>query len=448
VLILKNAVKLETLPSPKVFFLPGGVLVLATTVLVHSGLPVVTTPLLDSYYAACFGAGVVLAWRFHSTRVAMALVTLFLAERAILFFSGGHSINASPGRTAFALIAVLLPANFLVFSLASERGFAANALATRICFLFLQSVVVAAMCRPGDYGRMRFLDVNLINSRWLTWTRLPQIALLAFLVALTVLAFRFVYYRKPIESGYFWSLSCTALAFHYGAAGKPATIYLGTAALILLASVVETSYIMAYYDELTGVPARRAFNEGLLALEFPYAIAVVDIDYFKRFNDTYGHETGDHVLRLVAARLARVSGGGKAYRCGGEEFSIVFSGITSTQAATHLESLRRSIEQSPFKVRAQGERRSAPRGPDRRQRVSRKKSQQLAPAEMMNEEVTVTVSIGVAESITHDDDVKRVIQAADEALYRAKRAGRNQVEVSTGAISKQYIRKSKKAASH
>ena len=66
---------------------------------------------------------------------------------------------------------------------------------------------------------------------------------------------------------------------------------------------------------------------------------------------------------------------------------------------------------------------------------------------MMNEEVTVTVSIGVAESITHDDDVKRVIQAADEALYRAKRAGRNQVEVSTGAISKQYIRKSKKAAS-
>ena len=67
---------------------------------------------------------------------------------------------------------------------------------------------------------------------------------------------------------------------------------------------------------------------------------------------------------------------------------------------------------------------------------------------MMNEEVTVTVSIGVAESITHDDDVTRVIQAADEALYRAKRAGRNQVEVSTGAISKQHIRKAKKAAFH
>jgi GGDEF domain-containing protein len=175
----------------------------------------------------------------------------------------------------------------------------------------------------------------------------------------------------------------------------------------------------------------------------------VDIDHFKSFNDTYGHETGDHVLRLVAARLARVSGGGKAYRCGGEEFSIIFSGVSSSEAATHLESLRRSIEHSPFKVRAQGERRSAPRGPDRRQRVSRKKTQRLAPAETINYEVTVTVSIGVAESITHDDgDVKQVIQAADEALYRAKRAGRNRVEVSTGAISKQYIGKSKKAVSH
>jgi len=441
-------VKLETLPSPKFFFLPGGVLVLATAVLVHSGLRAVTTPFLDSYYAACFGAGVVLAWRFHSTRVALALATLFLGERAILFFSGGHSLSGSSGHTAFALIAILLPLNFLVLSFIADQGFTANALASRVSFLFLQSVVVAAMCRPSYYGGMRFLDVALINSRWVAWTRLPQMALLAFVVALTALAFRFVCYHKPVESGFFWSLSCTALAFHSGAIGKAATMYLGTAALILLASVVETSYAMAYYDELTGVPARRAFNEALLALDFPYAIAVVDIDHFKSFNDTYGHETGDHVLRLVAARLARVSGGGKAYRCGGEEFSIIFSGVSSSEAATHLESLRRSIEHSPFKVRAQGERRSAPRGRDRRRRVSRKETQRLAPAETMNHEVTVTVSIGVAESITDDDgDVQQVIQAADEALYRAKRAGRNRVEVSTGAISKQYIGKSKKAAS-
>src|SRR5581483_6090610 len=107
---------------------------------------------------------------------------------------------------------------------------------------------------------------------------------------------------------------------------------------------------MAYHDELTGLLARRAFNDALLALEAPYAIAVVDIDHFKKFNDTYGHETGDHVLRLVAARLARVSGGGKAYRCGGEEFSIIFPDLSVIEAVSHLERLREDIECSPFKV--------------------------------------------------------------------------------------------------
>ena len=93
-----------------------------------------------------------------------------------------------------------------------------------------------------------------------------------------VAGYGLVWHQKPIESGFFWSLLAAAVAFHAGAVGRGATLYLATAALIMLASVVETSYLMAYYDELTGVPARRAFNDALLALEFPYAIAVVDID--------------------------------------------------------------------------------------------------------------------------------------------------------------------------
>ena len=139
-----------------------------------------------------------------------------------------------------------------------------------------------------------------------------------------------------------------------------------TAALILLASVIETSYLMAYHDELTGVPARRAFNDALLSLEAPYAIAIVDIDHFKKFNDTYGHDTGDHVLRLVAARLSQVTGGGKAYRCGGEEFSIIFTGSSAREAARHLELLRETVARSTFRVRSQTDRRSTPRGADRR----------------------------------------------------------------------------------
>ena len=66
---------------------------------------------------------------------------------------------------------------------------------------------------------------------------------------------------------------------------------------------------MVYQDELTALPARRAFNDAVLHLQNNYTVAVVDIDHFKKFNDNYGHDIGDQVLRMVAGKLARVSGG-------------------------------------------------------------------------------------------------------------------------------------------
>ena len=137
---------------------------------------------------------------------------------------------------------------------------------------------------------------------------------------------RLLLYRKPTESGLLWALLATFLSFQVGAVGPAATAYLATAGLILISSIIENSYFLAYHDELTTLPARRAFNDALLRLEEPYAVAVVDIDHFKNFNDTYGHETGDQVLRMVAGKLAGVTGGGRAYRVGGEEFSILFPG--------------------------------------------------------------------------------------------------------------------------
>lgn len=425
---------LKSLPSFKSFLLPGGVLLLGTAILLHSGLIGLTTPAIDSYYAACFGAGIVLAWRFHSSRVALMLTTLFLAERALVFFSGGHPFPSVTGRASFALIALLLPLNFVLFSLLPERGFTTPDLGTRLFLLFVQSVIVASTCRPDRTSDGEWLHVSLVNQNWFAWTKVPQIAALGLLLALLISLVRFLYYRKPVESGFFWSLLATCVALQFGGIGKIATAYLGTAALILLASVIETSYLMAYHDELTGVPARRAFNDAILGLEAPYVIAVIDIDHFKKFNDTYGHDTGDHVLRLVAARLSRVTGGGKTFRCGGEEFSIIFAGLTAREAANHLESLRELVERSTFRVRTQPERRSTPRGgPDRRRTRRVKKPQKTSLLRTMDPEVRVTVSIGVAEPATRDEDVHRVIKAADQALYRAKANGRNRIEISTQA---------------
>src|SRR5207244_6077403 len=102
----------------------------------------------------------------------------------------------------------------------------------------------------------------------------------------------------------------------------------------------------------TGLHSRRAFNDALLRLKPPYAVAAVDIDHFKSINDTYGHDIGDQVLRMVASKLARVGGGGDPFRVGGEEFTILFPGRTGKEIVDILELLRLNIESSTFRVRS------------------------------------------------------------------------------------------------
>jgi diguanylate cyclase (GGDEF)-like protein len=256
------------------------------------------------------------------------------------------------------------------------------------------------------------------------------------------LLFRLLLYGKPLESGLLWSLVATFLGLQANAVDRIAVAYWATAGLLLAASIIENTYVLAYHDELTSLPARRAFNEALLRLEAPYSIAVVDIDHFKSFNDTYGHDTGDQVLSMVASRLSRVSGGGEAFRVGGEEFSILFAGKSMKEVVPHLDSLRSVIEESRFQVRSTPERRSAPRGAGRRvedkQSTARRKPgrPRNLSAEASLSGLSVTVSIGVAEPGPKMRVVEQVIQAADKALYRAKKAGRNRVETSGEARSR------------
>jgi PleD family two-component response regulator len=160
---------------------------------------------------------------------------------------------------------------------------------------------------------------------------------------------------------------------------------------------------------------------------------MVDVDHFKKFNDTHGHDVGDQVLKLVAARLAQISGGGKAFRYGGEEFCVLFAERPLSQALPHLETLREEIAQYRMGLRTQ-ERRKEPRsGPDRRAPETKKPDRSLAAAfqsarkTISSEPVSVTVSIGVAESGPSLISPSKVIKAADQALYRAKESGRNRV---------------------
>jgi diguanylate cyclase (GGDEF)-like protein len=338
---------------------------------------------------------------------------------------------------AVALAALLIPLNLIVFAAMRERGLTVAGIAPRFGLLFVESVVFAVLCRPEN---------SPANLHPADAAAIPPWILLSFVAAIVVFVRRFFQTRRPIEPGFVWSVAAVFLWLQFAPVGKVSDAYVATAALILAASLIETSYVLAYHDELTGIRGRRAFNESLLSLDQQYAIAIVDIDHFKKFNDTYGHDVGDQVLCMVAARLTEVGGDGQAFRCGGEEFAIVFRNTSAKEAFENLDSLRQIIEKSTFHVRGsdrraerRAERSSDPQkatGESDRRRSGKKKA---VPAitdrspDRSSDHLSVTVSIGVAEPSTRNRRPEQVIQAADQALYRAKHKGRNRVELASTA---------------
>ncbi len=413
----------------KSLLIPGAVIFAATALLLHTHLIPIAPSAINFYYYAVFGGGILLASRFHSSRVFFALLALFLGQRALEFFAS-PTTTSGPGRIAVEAIAFLLPLNFVLFSFVRERGLAINSITSRLGLVFVESIFVAVICRPDGTAPF-FLHPHIFSDHLFRWTKVPQFSWVLFVLAATTLLIRFFLRRNQVESGLFWSLTMAFLSLQAGAIGPIPRAYMGSAALILLSSIIENSYVLAYHDELTTLPARRSFNDAILGLEHPYAIAVVDIDHFKSFNDTYGHDIGDQVLCMVATRLAHVTGNGQAYRVGGEEFTILFPRKSASDTLKHVELLRQTIESSSFHVRKPNDRRSVRQGPDRR-RVPRKKMslKRMEPAQQpAGIELSVTVSIGLAESSDRVSDANEIIRVADQALYRAKESGRNRVEV-------------------
>jgi PleD family two-component response regulator len=168
---------------------------------------------------------------------------------------------------------------------------------------------------------------------------------------------------------------------------------------------------MAFRDDLTGLPSRRALNERLMDSGRKYIIAMLDVDHFKNFNDTYGHDVGDQVLKMVAGKINGVKGGGKPFRYGGEEFTVIFPRRRLAEAIPHLEEVRKAIAAYQLVLRDSARPKKAVQGKNQRGSGS-------------GETVSITISIGVAESGDRSTPAE-VLREADQALYRAKRKGRN-----------------------
>ena len=252
----------------------------------------------------------------------------------------------------------------------------------------------------------RFLDLlylEILPPAWTQFTALSDVALLTTLAAILIITFRSIQTTTHINFALLLTVITAELAINFTDQTNVFSLFILTASVMIIISMLSESYYLAYYDELTGIPARRALLGHFAKLGRRYSIAMVDIDHFKNFNDTHGHDVGDDVLKLVASGLSEVTGGGKAYRYGGEEFTIVFSGMDKNEAARHLDAVREKIAQTPYYKPAKGKRPKA------------------------DKPIFVTVSIGVAEKDDKAAEPMQVMKRADDALYKSKKGGRNRV---------------------
>ena len=398
---------------------PGGIILGIAAFLIQGRWSLLSPAGLSFFYVAVFVAALALSLRFRSLRIVFGGIVLLLAHYALR--SKGMDMHVAQGRIAFEVIALLLPLDFILLTIIPERNLTRDHLVGIAAVLFFQSTFVAVFARPDKSG-WSFLHFSPIRPYYL---HLPEPALALFTVALGLLLWRVLRFGKATDHGLFWALLAAGIGLETADPAKRTMAYFSISGLILASSVVESSYSLAYRDELTGMRSRRAFNDATGGLKPPYAIAVVDIDHFKSINDTFGHDTGDQVLRLVASRLANVSGGGNAYRVGGEEFTILFPGRSAQDIFQHLELLRMNVESCSFRLRRGEDRRKTPRDGDRRAVAKAKTSSKGASGVL-----SVTVSIGIAESRPRMA-VERVIELADKALYAAKQGGRNRIEVAT-----------------
>ncbi len=367
--------------------------------------------LVPVYPWTVYVSGFVLGWRFGRGRLVLSLLVLLAADQTLLAWAPAHSYPLGASRAVYDVVALLLPLNVVALAWVPERGLLTVPARLMALAVALEALLVFGFNHPRMAPLTAWIDYPFIDA---PLGATPQLGLLVFLAGLGVLGLRFLRRPMPTEAGAVWAVVAALVGISAGGGGIASSISFATGGLVLIVSFIETSHGMAYSDDLTGLPARRALNEALTGLTGTFTIAMVDIDHFKRFNDQYGHDVGDQLLRMVGATLSRVGGGGQPYRYGGEEFAVVFDGFTAAQATPHLEALRQTIEVTSFTLR----------GADR----PRRKPETPRPSdEAPRARVSVTVSIGIAEAERGRWTPDEVIRAADEALYRAKHAGRNRI---------------------
>ena len=360
-----------------------------------------------------FAIALVLCQGFNQGRmgmiaIAMAIAYYVIQERLQTPLSVGTT------KLEFSLLAFVLPvACIIVYAFPEKRIFSITGLIYITLLGFLCGWCIFTVSYYQDTGLQQLWEGWLFSVPEIS--RLPFIVILysVFIVFATGIAVLRI--NRPLDVGVYSCLLLSTLTFALFQQPYISSVLFSLAGILLITGIITTSHELAYVDQLTGIPGRRALETEMTHLGRKFTIAMLDVDHFKKFNDAHGHDTGDDVLKLVASKMTRVGGRAKVYRYGGEEFTVLFKGKYADDAIEYLEELREDIADYKMTLRNQSSRPKNNKEGSKNRGNSRK-----------TDTVSVTISIGVADSV----DIRKpqmVIKAADEALYRAKKSGRNQV---------------------
>lgn len=359
---------------------------------------------------AIFSIGIVIAWRFNRSREFFVLIILTLCL-SVIGYTKSDSISSTEAADMYSIICLMIPINIALFSFLKERGIISLWGAIRIGIIVGQLLFALWLIYSGERYILDLINKDILSINIDAINSIPQISVIVFLITLVILITREVSYKSSQDVSFIAVLVALFYVLENNSSQILCSVFFAVSGLILIVAIIQDSYYMAFSDELTGLPSRRALKQDMMKLGVNYSIAMLDIDYFKKFNDKYGHDTGDEVLKLVASIIKNVTGGGKSYRYGGEEFTILFPGKSISEVLPHLEELREKISQRGFTIR----------GKDRPKNKPKKKTKTLKSSK----QIFITVSIGVAQKNENYRTPDDVLKSADKALYRAKKKGRN-----------------------
>ncbi len=342
--------------------------------------------------------GLILSVLFNKSKL---FFTLILMAAALLVLYTRQTENRFFDLLFFCT-GLLIPLNTLFFANTQEKGIFSPTGKAKMTLLGFQAILVM-YCLLFQEAWLAVLKSYALFPPEIQRNLAPDdLVTILFVLCLVIFILRDFFKRDSNQSVQFFSLSTLFMAFLKPNDVLWYSLFLSGSGLYHLLTLLKKSYTMAYLDDLTGIPGRRALNEDLQKLSGLFTLAMVDIDHFKQFNDKFGHDVGDEALRHVARSMKRALRGGRIYRFGGEEFTVIYPARDTAHALINLEEIRRKVETEPLN------------------------SHTRSGKSVKTQKLPLTISLGLAESSV-DSRPSEVLKLADQALYRAKEKGRNQV---------------------